>query len=75
MPKACAALKRLLTLSQSVRQDVLLVPAFVGIAFGMPAFLINRRVAGWQDRVSRLGPGECVVLTIVAIVVYHVPLK
>jgi hypothetical protein len=48
---------------------------FIGIAFCLPAFVLNRRVAGWQNRVSRLGLCVCVLLTIVAMVAYHVPLK
>jgi hypothetical protein len=36
-----------------------------GLVFGIPAFVLNRRVAGWQNRASRLGLGLCIVLTLV----------
>jgi len=47
----------------------------LGLLFGVPAFLINRRVSGWQNTASRLGLGLCVVLTVVVIVASQVPLK
>jgi hypothetical protein len=48
---------------------------FVGLLFGIPAFLVNRRVEGWQNRASRLGLGICVVLTVVVTIASRVPLR
>jgi hypothetical protein len=38
-----------------------------GLVFSVPAFLLNRRVAGWQNRASRWGLGLGVVLTLVIV--------
>src|SRR5437016_4345366 len=32
---------------------------FVGLLFGLPAFVVNRKVSGWPNRISRLGLGLC----------------
>jgi hypothetical protein len=48
---------------------------FVGLLFGIPAFLVNRRVEGWPNKASRLGLGICVVLTVVVTVASQVPLR
>ncbi len=48
---------------------------FVGLPFGIPAFLVNRRVTGWQNTASRLGLGICVVLSVVVAVASQVPLR
>jgi len=50
------------------------MPVF-GLLFGIPAFLVNRRVVGWQNRASRLALGLGVVLTFVVIVGSQVPLR
>jgi hypothetical protein len=50
------------------------MPVF-GLLFGIPAFLLNRRVVGWQNRASRLMLGLGVVLTLVVIVASQVPLR
>src|SRR5262249_34457996 len=47
---------------------------FVGLVFGVPAFLVNRRVRGWPNGASRLGLGLCIVLTIVVVVASQLPL-
>jgi hypothetical protein len=51
------------------------IVAVVGLLFGIPAFLINRQVTGWPNRISRLGLGLGMVLTLVVIVASHVPLR
>jgi hypothetical protein len=48
-----------------------LFPGFlpcVGWVFGVPAFLVNRRVRGWPNYASRLGLGLSIVLTIAIMV-------
>ncbi len=50
------------------------VPVF-GLLFAIPAFLLNRQVAGWQNRASRWGLGLCVVVTLVVMVMSQVPLQ
>jgi hypothetical protein len=41
---------------------------FVGLVFGISAFLINRRVTGWQNTASRLGLGLCIVMMVIVVV-------
>ncbi len=48
---------------------------FVGLVFGVPAFLVNRRVVGWQNRASRLGLGLSLLLTIVVVAASRIPLN
>ncbi len=50
------------------------VPVF-GLLFGVPAFLLNRRVVSWQNRASRWGLGLGVVLTLVVLGVSLMPLR
>jgi hypothetical protein len=46
---------------------------FVGFFFSIPAFILNRKVTGWQNGASRLGLGLSVVVTTVVIVASQVP--
>ena len=48
---------------------------FVGLLFGVPAFLLNRRVSGWPNKASRLGLGLCITLTVVGVVASQAPLN
>jgi hypothetical protein len=47
----------------------------VGLVFGISAFLMNRRVTGWQNTASRPGLGLCIVLTVIGVVASIVPLR
>jgi hypothetical protein len=48
---------------------------FIGLVFGLPAFLVNRKVTGWPNKASRLGLGLCIALTVVITVAWQVPLN
>ena len=51
------------------------VVPYIGLAFGLPAFLVNRRVSGWPNKASRLGLGVCIALTVVITVAAKAPLN
>jgi hypothetical protein len=44
-----------------------------GLVIGVPAFLVNRRVLGWQNAASRLGLGLAVVMTAIVVVASLMP--
>ncbi len=48
---------------------------FVGLLLGVPAFLVNRKVSGWQNLTSRIGLALSIVLTIIIVVASQVPLR
>jgi hypothetical protein len=47
---------------------------FAGLMVGVPAFLVNRRMAGWPNTASRLGLGLAIVLTVIVALASVIPL-
>ena len=48
---------------------------FVGLLFAIPAFILNRKVRGWQGTLSRLGLGVGILLTVLTLAISLFDLK
>ena len=46
---------------------------FVGLVLAVPAFLVNRRVTGWQNTASRMALSLSIVMTVIAVVASQLP--